>query len=61
MSLKKLLSNDIMVSHFDFSIIIQQIQFKILPAYPRFSIDMERKIFTAGGISSSLDFTLQLF
>ena len=61
MSLKKLLSNDIMVSHFDFSIIIQQIQFKNPTSYPRFSIDMERKFFTVGGISSSLDFKFQLF
>lgn len=36
------------------------LQLKIPPSYPRFSIDMERKIFTGGGISSSLDLALEM-
>jgi cyclohexyl-isocyanide hydratase len=36
------------------------LELKIPPSYPRFAIDMEQKIFTGGGISSSLDLALEI-
>nr|WP_315175351.1 DJ-1/PfpI family protein [uncultured Flavobacterium sp.] len=41
-------------------LLADKLKLKIPPSYPRFSIDMERKIFTGGGISSSLDLALEM-
>lgn len=41
-------------------LLADKLKLKIPPSYPRFSIDMEQKIFTGGGISSSLDLALEM-
>lgn len=42
------------------SMLNEKYQFTVVPGYPRFLVDEERKRFTGGGISSSLDLALKL-